>query len=112
MLVLPALKYLKLLILKSHSEEEVYQLVTKRLEGLVLRKRLGDEAIDFKPYGGMNYLKEDESCYEECMNKLPFINEVPTFKSDVLLKKLIVLVLMELEHLVSIHLKLKLILEI
>jgi hypothetical protein len=26
--------------LKSHSEEEVYQLVTKRLEGLVLRKRL------------------------------------------------------------------------
>jgi hypothetical protein len=42
--------------LKSHSEEEVYQLVTKRLEGLrLLRKRLGDEAIDFKPYGGMNY---------------------------------------------------------
>jgi hypothetical protein len=39
--------------LKSHSEEEVYQLVTKRLEGLrLLRKRLGDEAIDFKPYGG------------------------------------------------------------
>jgi hypothetical protein len=38
--------------LKSHSEEEVYQLVTKRLEGLrLLRKRLGDEAIDFKPYG-------------------------------------------------------------
>jgi hypothetical protein len=36
--------------LKSHSEE-VYQLVTKRLEGR-LRKRLGDEAIDFKPYGG------------------------------------------------------------
>jgi hypothetical protein len=37
----------------KHSEEEVYQLVTKRLEGLrLLRKRLGDEAIDFKPYGG------------------------------------------------------------
>jgi hypothetical protein len=36
--------------LKSHSEE-VYQLVTKRLEGLrLLRKRLGDEAIDFKPW--------------------------------------------------------------
>jgi hypothetical protein len=46
------------------------------LEGLRLRKRLGDEAIDFKPYGGMNYFKEDENCYEECMNKLPFINEV------------------------------------
>jgi hypothetical protein len=48
------------------------------LEGLrLLRKRLGDEAIDFKPYGGYElFLKEDESCYEECMNKLPFINEV------------------------------------
>jgi hypothetical protein len=37
--------------LKSHSEEEVYQLVTKRLEGLRLLGSLGD-AIDFKPYGG------------------------------------------------------------
>jgi hypothetical protein len=34
--------------LKSHSEEEVYQLVTKRLEGLRLLRPLGDEAIDFK----------------------------------------------------------------
>lgn len=78
--------------LKSHSEEEVYQLVTKRLEGLrLLRKRLGDEAIDFKPYGGYElFLKEDESCYEECMNKLPFINEVlnPLFKSDVFVKEI------------------------
>jgi hypothetical protein len=31
------------------------------LEGL-LRKRLGDEAIDFKPYGGYElFLKEDET---------------------------------------------------
>jgi hypothetical protein len=53
MLVLPALGISEIIDdLKSHSEE-VYQLVTKRLEGLrLLRKRLGDEAIDFKPYGG------------------------------------------------------------
>jgi hypothetical protein len=36
----------------------------------------------------MNYFKEDESCYEECMNKLPFINEVPSFKSDVFVKEI------------------------
>jgi hypothetical protein len=53
--VLPAGIFLVIDDLKSHSEEEVYQLVTKRLEGLrLLRKRLGDE-IDFKPYGGTNY---------------------------------------------------------
>jgi hypothetical protein len=89
--------------LKSHSEEEVYQLVTKRLEGLrLLRKRLGDEAIDFKPYGGYELFLKDENCYEECMNKLPFINEVlkPLLNRTCLLKKLIVLVLMGWEHLV------------
>jgi glycine/D-amino acid oxidase-like deaminating enzyme len=77
--------------LKSHSEEEVFQLVKKRWEGLrLLRKRLGDEAIDFKPYGGYElFLKEDESCYTECMSKLPFINEVlkPLFRSDVFVKE-------------------------
>ena len=36
--------------LKSHSEEEVIRLIKKRWEGLqLLRKRLGDTIIDFKP---------------------------------------------------------------
>jgi glycine/D-amino acid oxidase-like deaminating enzyme len=78
--------------LKSHSEEEVFQLITKRWEGLrLLRKRLGDEAIDFKPYGGYElFLTEDESCYNECVNKLPFINEIlkPLFRSDVFAKEI------------------------
>ncbi|NGY36438.1 FAD-binding oxidoreductase [Flavobacterium sp. XN-5] len=78
--------------LKSHSEEEVFQLVTKRWEGLrLLRKRLGDKAIDFKPYGGYElFLNEDESCYTECVNKLPFINEIlkPLFRSDVFAKEI------------------------
>jgi hypothetical protein len=52
MLVLPALGISEIIDdLKSHSEE-VYQLVTKRLEGLRLLRKRGDEAIDFKPYGG------------------------------------------------------------
>ena len=48
--------------LKSHSEEDVIQLIKKRWEGLqLLRKRLGDTIIDFKPYGGFElFLKEDE----------------------------------------------------
>ena len=39
--------------LKNHSEEQVIQLVQKRWDGLkLLRKNLGDDAIDFNPYGG------------------------------------------------------------
>ncbi|EIA09244.1 NAD(P)/FAD-dependent oxidoreductase [Flavobacterium frigoris] len=78
--------------LKSHSEEEVFSLVQKRWKGLqLLRKRLGDERIDFKPFGGYElFLKEDESCYDECMNKLPFINEIlkPLFRADVFAKEI------------------------
>lgn len=78
--------------LKSHSEEEVFNLVQKRWKGLqLLRNRLGDATIDFKSYGGYElFLKEDESCYEECVSKLPFINEIlkPLFKADVFAKKI------------------------
>ncbi|MNQ47710.1 2-octaprenyl-6-methoxyphenyl hydroxylase [compost metagenome] len=77
--------------LKSHSEEEVVNLVQKRWQGLqLLRKRLGDEAIDFRPHGGYElFLKSDDSCYAECLNKLPFINEIlkPLFKADVFAKQ-------------------------
>ena len=77
--------------LKSHSEEEVVQLIQKRWNGLqLLRKNLGDEAIDFKPYGGYElFLKEDESTYNECLQKLPFINDLlkPLFRNDVFAKE-------------------------
>lgn len=73
--------------LRTHSEEEVIQLIQKRWQGLqMLRKRLGDAAIDFKPYGGYElFLKDDESGYQECLSKIPFINQIlqPLFKSDV-----------------------------
>jgi hypothetical protein len=65
--------------LKSHSEEEVYQLVTKRLEGLRLLRSLGDEAIDFKPYGGYElFLKKMKTAmrcmknYHSLMRSIPF----------------------------------------
>lgn len=73
--------------LNSHTEEEVINLIKKRWEGLqLLRKRLGDAVIDFKPYGGYElFLKEDTSGYEECLRRMPFVNEVlkPLFKNDV-----------------------------
>jgi glycine/D-amino acid oxidase-like deaminating enzyme len=78
--------------LKTHSEEEVIQLIQKRVEGLkLLRNRLGDEVIDFKPYGGYElFLKDDENFYNECLQKLPFINDVlkPLFKTDVFAKEI------------------------
>ena len=77
--------------LKTHSEEDVINLIEKRWKGLqLLRKRLGDAAIDFKPHGGYElFLKEDESGFNECISRLPFINEIlkPLFKADVFSKE-------------------------
>ena len=77
--------------LNSHSEEEVLQLIQKRYNGLqLLRKNLGDATIDYKPFGGYElFLKENEDSYRECLQKLPFINEIlkPFFKSDVFAKE-------------------------
>jgi glycine/D-amino acid oxidase-like deaminating enzyme len=77
--------------LKSHTEEEVIQLIQKRWNGLqLLRKRLGDTTIDFKPFGGYElFLKENESSYADCFNKLAFVNEIlkPLFKADVFAKE-------------------------
>jgi glycine/D-amino acid oxidase-like deaminating enzyme len=77
--------------LKTHSEEDVIHLIEKRWKGLqLLRKRLGDSAIDFKPHGGYElFLKEDELGFSECISKLPFINEIlkQLFKADVFTKE-------------------------
>lgn len=77
--------------LKTHTEEEVIQLIQKRWNGLqLLRKRLGDTTIDLKPYGGYElFLKEDESTFSECLTKLSFVNEIikPIFKTDVFAKE-------------------------
>lgn len=76
--------------LKTHSEEEVIQLIQKRFTGLqLLRKNLGDEAIDYKPFGGYElFLKDDEAFYSDCITKIPFINDIvkPLFKQEVYTK--------------------------
>lgn len=77
--------------LKTHTEEEVIQLVQKRWNGMqLLRKRLGDAALDFKPYGGYElFLQDDDATYSECLQKMPFLNEIlkPLFKADVFSKE-------------------------
>jgi glycine/D-amino acid oxidase-like deaminating enzyme len=77
--------------LKTHSEEDVVQLIEKRWQGLqLLRKRLGDSVIDFKPYGGYElFLKDDEIGFSACVSRLSFINEIlkPLFKADVFTKE-------------------------
>ncbi|UUC46070.1 NAD(P)/FAD-dependent oxidoreductase [Flavobacterium cerinum] len=77
--------------LKNHTEDEVVQLIEKRWKGLqLLRKRLGDQTIDFRPYGGYElFLNDDEASYAECLQKMPFVNEVlkPLFKADVFTKE-------------------------
>jgi glycine/D-amino acid oxidase-like deaminating enzyme len=57
----------------------------------LLRKRIGDEVIDLKLFGGYElFLKEDESSYTNCLQKIPFINDIlkPLFKADIFSKEI------------------------
>ena len=73
--------------LKSQSEAAVFELISKRWQGLqLLRKKIGDEAMDFKPFGGYElFLEKDYNLLEECLSKLDYVNEMlyPLFKSPV-----------------------------
>lgn len=64
--------------LKSHTEEEVLNLVEKRINGLeLLRTILGDEAIDYQQHGGYEvFLKEDNDFYEKCLTEKRRVNEM------------------------------------
>jgi glycine/D-amino acid oxidase-like deaminating enzyme len=77
--------------LKTHTEEEVIALIQKRWNGLqMLRKRLGDAVIDFKPYGGYElFLNDDMAGYEECVRRMRFVNELlkPLFRADVFVRE-------------------------
>lgn len=73
--------------LKTHSETEVLALIKQRISGLqALRETLGDTAIDYKPYGGYEFFsKRDAETYNNCQEKLPYINELlqPIFNKEV-----------------------------
>lgn len=77
--------------LNHHTEKEVVDLIQKRWTGLqLLRKRLGDSALDLKTYGGYElFLKDDENFYANSIAKLPLVNEMlkPLFKANVFAKE-------------------------
>ena len=64
--------------LENHSEEEVLELVKKRVKGLeLLRKNLGDENLDYQSYGGYElFTTQDAELLEDCLSKMPEINRL------------------------------------
>lgn len=71
--------------LKSHDDDEVFNLVKQRLEGLnLLRETLGDKNLEFKQYGGYE-LFSDKDLIEECKAKEDYVNVLlkPLFNEDV-----------------------------
>lgn len=73
--------------LKSHSEEEVFELVKKRVDGLkFLRENLGDKNIGFQLDGGYElFRKEEVQLYETCLKQINNINTLlrPIFPEKV-----------------------------
>lgn len=71
--------------LKTHSEQEVFQLVKKRWDGLsLMRNTLGDKEIDFQQRGGYE-LFNDDVVFNACYEKKDDINKLlkPIFKKEV-----------------------------
>lgn len=73
--------------LKTHSEEEVFQLVKKRAVGLkLLRETIGDKQLSFQQLGGYElFLETDEALFNSCIENKAYINKLlkPIFKDDV-----------------------------
>lgn len=73
--------------LKSHTEDEVLELVNKRVKGLqVLRQNLGDNAINYQQHGGYElFTKADATLFDACMSKMDVVNQLlqPIFKGNV-----------------------------
>jgi len=58
------------------SESDVWETVKMRWEGLnILRKTLGDKAIDFKAWGGYE-VYDDTFVHEKCLNSLEVMNKI------------------------------------
>lgn len=73
--------------LNTHSEEEVFNLVKKRFDGLLLlRQLLSDKTIEYQQLGGYElFLNNDNAVYEECLSRQDQINSLlfPLFHDDV-----------------------------
>jgi len=63
--------------LQSHTEEEVLELIKKRVDGLqLLRRTLGDEKIDYQELGGYELFSDDNDLLEQCLDQKEIINKL------------------------------------
>jgi len=64
--------------LKTHSKDEVVQLVQKRWQGIQrLRQLLGDEAIGFELHGGHElFEKRNPDFYQQCLDSVDELNHL------------------------------------
>jgi glycine/D-amino acid oxidase-like deaminating enzyme len=72
--------------LKTHSEDEVLQLIEKRCKGLeLLRYNLGDQTIDYQQHGSFELFSNSNSLFNTCADQLEAVNKMlqPIFKEDV-----------------------------
>lgn len=73
--------------LNNHSEEEVVQLIKKRINGLkLLRENLGDKTINYQNNGGFELFNNtDNALFETCLPQMHYINNMlkPVFKDTV-----------------------------
>lgn len=73
--------------LNNQKEEDVLDLIQKRIGGLqLLRKTLGDNAIDYKVWGGYEvFLNSDQDLYGHCLENRNKINKLlfPIFNKNV-----------------------------
>lgn len=73
--------------LNTHTEEEVIQLVKKRVKGLkLLRETLGDNNLNYQQLGGYElFTKNDNELFEACLSKKDKINTLlkPIFTDGV-----------------------------
>jgi glycine/D-amino acid oxidase-like deaminating enzyme len=73
--------------LNHHSEQELVNLVKKRIEGLqLLRQTTGDKAINYKKHGGYElFLNGQKELFEKCQANTSKINRLlkPIFGADV-----------------------------
>lgn len=64
--------------LESHSEDQVIELVEKRLKGLeLLRKNFGDKTIGYHCHGGYElFPKHAQDSFEACSSKMDTVNRL------------------------------------
>lgn len=77
--------------LKTHSEENVFNLVKSRVAGLrLLRKTMGDKQMDYQENGGYElFTQHDLELYETARNNIDEVNKLlhPIFEDDVFSEK-------------------------